>query len=541
MLFASNKTNLKRPILAIPHAAIGKPAAVFAAIALLAVLSRAPFLSAAGIDEAFYLVVGRQWLNGLPPYAHSFDVKPPLLFFSMALSEAVFGPTLMAAKALVIAAVTLTAFGLYLFGLRFFGALSGIAAALLYIGSTLSLGGAFAVAELLMAPFTTFGMLFGVGALAHLQTKPAQPARSDGRARAVPASGLLFGAAICIKQTAIFEAAPLALALVIAGTTGQPRRAALFAAGFCIVPSACAAYFLAIGHGEDFISAVGLAAIMRAGIGYLPWSEALRLMLTGTLPVLPILLMAGIFWAERRTLREQGSYPSILFLAAWPGAALLGALVTKAMFVIYLLPLLQPLCLAAGGFLEHVLGRIARPRRRAAIRASVLAAATLYSGLFTAPLYFAGDKSVKAAEAAAALMAKEGARPGERILVVDRDLLVYVDAEAEPPVPIFHPQQLLCNFPAQGAATALSGAIRSRPAFVVVADPPYVRVCEDKNRRDALKAALAEDYCALGRFDSAVTGWPGSFIVFGLKARLTAPSSNCGPDMLPAGERRLDK
>ncbi len=512
-------------------------AAALAAISLLAILIRAPFTFSAGIDEAFYLVVGRQWLNGLPPYAGSFDVKPPLLFLLMAGSETIVGPSLWAAKALATASVAITACGLYLFGRRFTGTLAGAAAALFYIVSTLNLGGAFAVAELLMAPFTTFGMLLGFGAL------------SDRRPLHLPillGSGFLFGAAACVKQTAIFEVAPLALGLLInRGGMSRLKTFGSFAAACCIVPFAFAVYFLAIGHLGDFISAAALAAIKRGGIGYVPWSEAFRLLFAGLLAVLPIIGMAGTFWAERRSLRGHSAYPSILFLAAWTAGALLGALVTRAMFVIYVLPLLQPLCLAAGGFIQHVLGRIKTRQRRRAVRAAVLGAAVLYSSMFVTPLFVAGGGSVRAAEAAAVLMIKQGKRPGDRILVVDRDILVYVAAGAEPPISIFHPQQLLCDFPAQGAETALADAMKSKPAFVIMADPPHVRVCEQKSRRAAVEAELSRNYCALGRFESSVTGWAGSFIVFGLKERLdtdakrTCMSATFGGD--PLNERRLDK
>jgi len=527
---------LRQPAFPMPHAKSTQLAATLAAITIFAMLLRAPFSFSAGIDEAFYLVVGRQWLNGLPPYAGSFDVKPPLLFLLMAGSEAVFGASLWAAKALATGAAAITACGLYLLGRRYFGTLAGAAAAIFYVVSTLPLGGAFAVAELLMAPFTTFGMVFGLAALFD---------RGRVRILALLASGLLFGAAACVKQTAVFEAAPLALGLLI-NRKGMARLRApgTFAAAFCIVPFAFALYFSAIGHIEDFINAAAIGAIRRAGAGYVPWSEAFRLLSAGMLAILPIIAMAGIFWAERRPLRGQAAYPSALFLAAWAAGALLGALVTKALFVIYILPLLQPLCLAAGGFVQHVLGRIQGRWRRRAIRGGVLGAVMLYSSLFVAPLFLAGRSSLDAAEAAAALMVKAGKRPEDRILVVDRDILIYVAAGAEPPFPIFHPQQLLCNFPAPGAGAALADAMKNQPAFVIVADPPHVRVCEQKSRRMSLEAELARNYCPLGRFESSVTGWPGSFIVFGLKTRADAASTELcsrGLRSPPANLRKLDK
>ena len=512
----------------------GRTAAALASLAILTVLVRTPFVHNAGADEAFYLVVGRQWLNGVPPYAGAFDVKPPLLFLLMAGAEALFGTSLLACKALASAATALTACGLYLYGVRFLGALAGAAAAILYIFSTLAGGGTFFSAELLMAPFTTFGVLVGLSAVS-----------GQGRARiaGLLASGALFGAAACVKQTAVFEAAPLALWLSLQ-TQGRARLEALamFAAGFCAVPAAFAVYYMAIGHLGDMLDAVCAAAIRRAGVDYVPWSKAFTLLLTGMLPLLPVLAMAGSLWAERRPLRSHPAYASIRFLMAWAACALLGVLITKAMFAVYILPLLQPLCLAAGGFAQLVLGRVRARTPRLALQTAAIAAAVLYSWWAASSLLWAGEDSVKAAGAAAALMAREGKRAGDRILVVDRDLLVYVAAGAEPAFPIFHPQQLLCGFPAHGAGTALSDAMNASPAFVIVARPPQVRACELPARRAAIEPRLAQHYCELGRFESTVTGWPGGFIVLGLKERLGPASREaCGkrsafPAAEPAGQ-----
>ena len=212
------------------------PAAVLAGLSVLTILVRAPFNLNTGSDEAFYLVAGRQWLHGLPPYAGAFDVKPPLLFLLMAGSEALFGPTLMASKALVNAASVLTACGLYLFGLRFLGASAGIVAAILYTFASVTLGSTFATAETIMAPFTTFAMLAGFAALLERRRLPVA---------ALLASGLLSGAAACVKQTGIFTAAPLRFgpaprpAARLAPQSGRhPRRRTLRrAAWICAVLS----------------------------------------------------------------------------------------------------------------------------------------------------------------------------------------------------------------------------------------------------------------------------------------------------------------
>ena len=497
------------------------PAAVLAGLSLLTILVRAPFNLNTGSDEAFYLVAGRQWLHGLPPYAGAFDVKPPLLFLLMAGSEALFGPTLIASKALVNAASVLTACGLYLFGLRFLGASAGIVAAILYTFASVTLGSTFATAETIMAPFTTFAMLAGFAALLERRRLPVA---------ALLAAGLLSGAGACVKQTAIFTAAPLVLGLLLVQPRGlRLKAAATFAAGLCAVPLGFALYFLAIGHFGELLNDVVLTALRRAGTGYRSWAGAFGILMSGITTVLPILAMAGVFWVERRTLRETHIYPSLQFLAAWAGAAALGIAVNREMTIIYLLPLLQPLSLAAGGFVQHVLARVEAPMHRWLLRGGALASAVLYSCYLSTPVFLAGGSEVKAAEAAAALMLKEGLRPEDRILVVDRDLLVYVTSGAEPPLPVFHPLHFLCYFPMPETQSALADSMESKPAFVVLASPQLSLLCEVPGRRESVKARLSQDYCELGRFESSVTAWPGPFTVYGLKERLAAGTREaCG-------------
>jgi 4-amino-4-deoxy-L-arabinose transferase-like glycosyltransferase len=480
---------------------------------VLVVLVRLPFLYNSGVDEAFYLVVGRQWLDGVPPYAGSFDVKPPLLFGLMAAAEWLFGQNLLAAKALDMAAVAATACGLYMFGRRFTGELAGIAAAVFYIVSTLTLGGTFSPAELLMAPFTTFGVLIGL---------PAALDRTRPRVPALITAGLCLGAAASIKQTAIFEAVPLALALLWGRSLAKGLQAlGTFAAGCCIVPALFALYFLATGHLHALIADVAVSAAGRMNAGYVPWSDAfLRLLFELTL-VLPVVIMAGLLWVNRRAFRSGPAYPALKFLAAWTAAALLGVIAGRAMCEFYALTVLQPLCLAAGAYAQYALGSLPNPRRQWIAGLAMVAVVAFYSVSSVAPLVFAGGSGLRAAEAAAALMRQAGQCAGDRIMVVDRDVILYLAAGADPPTPVFHPLQLLCEFPFAGAAAAVSDSLDRRPAFVAVADPALLLDCEMPGRRPMLEARLARDYRLLGRFSSTVTSFkPGSFAVYALMNRV---------------------
>jgi hypothetical protein len=487
------------------------PALAIAGLALAIVLIRLPFNLNTGSDEAFYLIVGRQWLHGQPPYSGSFDVKPPLLFLLMAAAQALFDPPLLAAKALANAAAVFAGWGLYVFGRFYLGNLAGALAAIFYTFCAISLGSVFSTAESFMAPFTAFAMVAGFAAFS-----PGRPLPIG----ALLLSGLLSGAAACVKQTAVFAAVPLVLGLLVnrKGMTGF-KAAAIFGAGSCIVPAGFAAYFLAIGHFTEFATDTTVAALGRAGTAYMSWTHEFGLLMGGFVSVLPVPVMAGLFWAERRTLRQSPRYPAVRFLWGWAAGASYGIFVTKELSIVYALPLMLPLCLLAGGFVEHVLGRVENPAWRLFWRAGTVAATVLYSCVIVSAVFLEGQRELEAAEGAAALMQREGKLPGENIFVADRDLLVYLTSGAEPPLSIFHPLHLLCPFPAKGADTAWSDSMKTRPPFVVLADPPVALGCEDPARRQAIRSQLARDYCELGNFESSATAWPGPFTVFGLKER----------------------
>jgi 4-amino-4-deoxy-L-arabinose transferase-like glycosyltransferase len=484
-----------------------RPVAIMGGLTGCAVLVRLPFLFNSGLDEAFYLVVGRQWLEGMPPYAHSFDVKPPLLFALMAGAEAAFGPSLLAAKALAMASVAATACALLLFGRRFLSERAGVSAALLYIVSSLSLGGTFSPAELMMAPFTAFGLLLGASAV-FAQRWPS--------VWCLFAAGLCLGAGASVKQTAIFEAAPLAAFLFFTRPwTDGLKAAVLFAAGCLVVPLGFALYFLAEGHFGAFFADVVVAASERARVPPVHLRQTVSGLLIGLMLLLPIIILAAAAYVFPREPKSS----ALPFLAAWTAAALAGVLAARAVLVIYFLPLLPPLCLTAAAFLDHC-GHRSQGRLRPFMAAAAISAAAAYSAFFTAPLFFSGRDNLASANKAAAVMQKAGLSGHDRILVADRDLIVYLAAGANPPAEVFHPLHLLCGFPLPGAANALADSLKSRPAFIVAADPLYKRPCELPESREILDSALVRDYCQLGRFGNTLTGAePGSLVVYGLKAR----------------------
>jgi len=135
-------------------------------------------------------------------------------------------------------------------------------------------------------------------------------------------------------------------------------------------------------------------------------------------------------------------------------------------------------------------------------------------------LLFAGRDNLAAANEAALTMQRAGLNGDDRILVADRDLIVYLAAGANPPTEIFHPLHLLCGFPLPDAVNALADSLKSHTAFIVAADPLYARPCEMPERSLLLGSALSRDYCQLARLGNTLTGsQSGSLVVYGLKTR----------------------
>ena len=491
-----------------------RPAVIMAGLTACAVLVRLPFLSDAGSDECFYLVVARQWLEGMPPYANAFDVKPPLLFALLAAAEALFGPTLLAAKALIMATVSATACALYLFGRRFLGELSGVAAALFYIVASLTLGGTFSPAELIMAPFTAFAMLAGFAAIAGL--RPAL--------LLVAGAGVLLGAAACVKQTVIFEALPLAAFLVFRRPPGDGLKAlASLAAGCLVVPAGFALLFLAEGHFGALFEDVVLSAAGRMGSSYVPWNEAVMRFAIELMLVLPLVILGASAWVFRGAFRGQRFRPADRL----PRGLDCGCACRRA-------PRESDVrLLHAGGTssLMPLVGRVPGAWDRA-LSGEKGARARADGGICQRHDFFCDSgwgssyniADGRAADQAATAMRNAGLREGDRIFVADRDLSVYLASGANPPAPVFHPLQLLCDFAFEGAATAFEDSLKSRPAFIVVADPPYALSCEKPDRRALLDSTLANDYRAVGHFGS-LRGAKGGMTIYGLKAHALHPAA----------------
>ena len=147
-------------------------------------------------DEGGYAYTAQLILQGIPPFAHVYDMKMPGLYYVYALILLLFGQTTMGIHLglLVINSVTIAM--LYLIGKRLFDATVGITAAAAYAVMSLSqaVGGFSANAEyLLLAPALAGILLLLIGL-------------DSPRSRYFFGGGLLLGTAFIIKHQGIFFA-----------------------------------------------------------------------------------------------------------------------------------------------------------------------------------------------------------------------------------------------------------------------------------------------------------------------------------------------
>ncbi len=180
-------------------------------------------------DEGEYAYAGQLILKGIPPYQLAYNMKFPGAYYAYAGLMAIFGQTPWGIRTGLLAVNLATMLLLFAWGRRLVGFLAA--------GVGASVFALLALDQWSMGVFahaTHFVALFVVGALATMH--------GTGRAWRLIAAGFLMGAAIAMKQQAVFFAA-LAVALAMWSARSVPaaqirrealRRGALVAAGLAL-------------------------------------------------------------------------------------------------------------------------------------------------------------------------------------------------------------------------------------------------------------------------------------------------------------------
>ncbi|MBN8996661.1 MAG: glycosyltransferase family 39 protein [Rhizobiales bacterium] len=468
---------------------------------------RLPFSVQSNGDEYFYAVIADNWRRGGLPYVTSFDIKPPGAFLIQALVQGLFGTSRATIKGMEIVAVALAAFIAY----RTLAAhasrrLAIWVAALLPI-HMLAFDGAAAINMLLELPLAFAALAATLNAI----REEASP--RDRRAAAFLA-GLAIGAAGMVRQTAVFEATAMALALVILLPHGSRLRSlAVFVTGAALPAIAFAAYFARQGHFAEMFEAVITLAMHRmndaviASYGdqfapYLTIPGATFTSLFRSRVLVFLWCGAGLCFLHRKRILQAVPQRVLIVSALWLGFAFAGVVNGRLLVDYYLLAIVPPLLILAAAYCCHGIDVAPARAGRMAAGLAVAAVATFAIAERQTLFEFAAFRERDAAiERMAGAIRALSPQAGDRLLVLSRDLALYVETGLNPPVPVFHPTHLMAVFPTP-AADPLGTALGALPRFVVIGDVSARHSAELPERYAEAEAWLGTHYRPAATIDT---------------------------------------
>lgn len=287
------------------------------------------------IDEAFYFAAGNAMHQGAIPYVDVWDRKPFGLFALYYLIAGISNaPAAYQIAATLFAALTAWVIGqIVRLWSDWRGALGAGIAYLFLISAFQGFGGQSPV----------FYNLF-IAAAALLVARSAPDLQAGRVPRAVPLAMLAAGLAITIKTTALFEAAFLGLFAVSALPRQHwPKQGvqwALVGAAPTLLIVAC---YALLGHWSEYWQAMTGANLSADRWDAYSAQIRLRLMLFA---LAPILALAAFGWLDLKSEAKR-------FVALWIVSEVIALAAFPYFHTHYALPLLVPLCVAAGAFLSR--------------------------------------------------------------------------------------------------------------------------------------------------------------------------------------------
>ncbi len=316
----------------------------FFIILVFATLLRLPYFNNPGIhiDEQYYLVVADKWINGdLLPYVDIWDRKPLGTFLVYALAVVLFANAVVGYQVLGLLSIVATCWAIYRIGEQIADRTVALGAALIYAVAPMLMEGA--------AGQTPVFYNLPVAVAALLYVRHAADDASPRRPWATTvAASLLLGVAVQIKYIAAFEAAALSLfALAVFAVAGMTRvrlsavTAVMIACGVLPTGLVAAGYAL-IGRWDEFFFA-NFQSIFAKRIGALPHSFAWEFGLSTLFCI--VFLPFAASGLRHALSRARGDRLIMIGLAAWLGAAFLGAIILGNPNRHYFLPTLPPLAL----------------------------------------------------------------------------------------------------------------------------------------------------------------------------------------------------
>ncbi len=270
-------------------------------------------------DEGIFSAIAQNMRDGRTLYSDAWDNKPPLIFFTYAGIQALFGTSVFALHLVTTCAVLATQTVVIGIGLLLFSARRAVAAGLIF---AITMGTP--VLEGNLAMTETFMIL--PSSLAVLVFVLADRRAEEDRGLPYALAGVLLGVAAGYKQVAIFDTA--AIIMMIWLTHRRPLRAAApIALGFALPQVLFLVLFSALGALPQYWYAIvgSLGLYSELGPAQGPFVR-----FTGYLPALLV-----VAWLVRR---KRGGAPITLqlFPPLWLTFALAGSMSSAFAFPHYL-------------------------------------------------------------------------------------------------------------------------------------------------------------------------------------------------------------
>lgn len=294
------------------------------------------------IDEQFYLLVGGRMLHGALPYVDIWDRKPIGLFLLYAVFH-MFGRGVIAYHLGALVSVWATAILLFTMARRVAPAAGALAAATLYV-VWLNLAGG----EAGQAP--VFYNLLVAGAIAIILHAARRPTVGDDLRWSGVAAMLLFGIALQIKYSCVFEGMFAGLMLIaLSWRAGHPlpRLAfdALLWAGTALLPTLLVVLvYWRLGHIHEWWFANATSILLRLPEAPDVVHGRIRLMIALVLPLVACIPLRR--WLGCRP-ASPAARAELRLLDGWAAAALLGVVLFGTWFNHYALPLFAPFAVTA--------------------------------------------------------------------------------------------------------------------------------------------------------------------------------------------------
>lgn len=479
---------------------------IFAALFLLTVVVRLPFIDLINEDEAFYSVVAQRWLGAEWPYAATFDVKPPMIFATLAVFQSVFGMHVWIVKLVEMASVAISAFAIWKILELFSQKKAGALAAILSIGFSLPLFGAYFPAQILQMTFTVLGVLFACRYI------------TGSNRLELFAAGIFVGLAALTKQTAVFDGFALYLWMLLELRSRRFFTTALIY-GFGVLSPilACGALFVLAGHGQEIWQAVVVMAVSRAelhvdsvtAVG--PFGIVTRLagLMASVAPILALVVVGVLSLTRWKRLAGQVDARLLRLLPIWIVLSALGVISSLLVQTWYAFPLIAPAVILAGLFIEYCLSFSGSRQslKKIGVAGFLVATALFVERDSLSYGSFKGAPDTLAARRATAQLQALGMRPGDDLLVPIRGQSIYLMSGNYPKSKYFHAMHLLCDFKTP-VTDPLGVALASGPKYIVLSDTNYFYGCSREAQVSRIVDEVRNKYERIGlvrgRWDTMV-------------------------------------